>query len=89
MIVRRRDEAPFEIGWSNIHPNCFEARKEDRRIAEREERLEKERERKQMMSEMTEEELVEFKRAEEEERNRRDITFGKRLDRWFGSKYLS
>ena len=79
LIVRRRDKVPFEIGWSNIHPNCFEDRKEDRRIAEREERLEKERERKRMMSEMTEEELVEFKRAEEEERNRRDIAFGKRL----------
>ena len=44
LIVRRRDKAPFEIGWSNIHPNCFEARKEDRRIAEREEKLEEERE---------------------------------------------
>ena len=87
--MRRRDKAPFEIGWSNIHPNCFEARKEDRRIAEIEERLEKEREGKRMMSEMTEEELVEFKRAEEEESNRRDIEFGKRFDRWFGSKYLS
>ena len=51
-----------------------------RRIAEREEELEEERKRKQMLSNMTEEELVEFKRAEEEERNRRDIEFGKRFD---------
>ena len=27
LIVRRRDKAPFKIGWSNIHHNCFEARK--------------------------------------------------------------
>ena len=42
-----------------------------------------------MLSKMTEEELVEFKRAEEEEGNRRGIAFGKRFDRWFGGKYLS
>ena len=73
LIVRRKDKVPFEIDWSDIHPNCFEARKEDKRRAEREEELESERERRRMMSEMTEGELVEFKRAKEEERNRRDI----------------
>ena len=89
LIIRRRDKVPFEIGWSNIHPNCFAAKKEDRRIAESEERLKKERERKRMMSEMTEEELVEFKRAEEEERNRRDITFEKFFNRVFSKELES
>ena len=84
LIIRRKDKVPFEIDWSDIHPNCFEARKEDRRIAEREEELKQEEERRQMMSEMTEKELAEFKRAEEEERNRRDIEFEKRFERLFG-----
>ena len=83
LIVRRKDKVPFEIDWSDIHPNCFEARKEDRRIAEREEELKQEEERRRMMSEMTEKELAEFKRAEEEERNRRDIEFEKRFERLF------
>ena len=29
LIVRRKDKVLFEIDWSDIHPNCFEARKED------------------------------------------------------------
>ena len=37
-----------------------------------------------MMSEMTEKELAEFKRAGEEERNRRDIAFEKHFERLFG-----
>ena len=83
LIIRRKDKVPFEIGWSNIHPNCVEARKEDRRIAEREEELKQEEERRRMMSKMTEKELAEFKRVEEE-RNRRNIAFEKRFERLFG-----
>ena len=45
--------------------------------------MKQEEERRQMMSEMTEKELAEFKRAEEE-RNRRDIEFEKRFERLFG-----
>ena len=39
LIIRRKDKVPFEITWSNIHPNCFEARKEERRLKEREQEL--------------------------------------------------
>ena len=55
LIVRRRDNAPFKIGWSNIHPNCFEARKEERRLKEREQELREEANRRKMLGEMTEE----------------------------------
>ena len=40
------------------------------------------------MSKMTEEELTEFKKAEEEESNRRSIEFNKRFDFFFGGKYI-
>ena len=36
VIVRRRDKTPFRISWSNIHPNCFEAKKEIERSEKRE-----------------------------------------------------
>ena len=78
------NKVPFEIGWSNIHPSCFEAKKERRRLEERERRIEEELERKRMLSKMTEEELAEFERVEEEERNRRDIEFEKRFERLLG-----
>ena len=67
LIVRRKDKVPFEISWSNIHPNCFEARKEERRLKEREQELREEANRRKMLGGMTEEERIEFKQAEEEE----------------------
>ena len=42
LIIRRKDKVPFEISWSNIHPNCFEDRKEERRLKEREQELREE-----------------------------------------------
>ena len=41
VIVRRSDKIPFRIPWTDIHPNCFEARKEDRRLSEREKKDQK------------------------------------------------
>ena len=83
LVIRRKDKVPFEISWSNIHPNCFIARKEEARSREREEELEREIERKRMLDKMTEEELVKFKRREEEERNRKDMEFKKFFARAF------
>ena len=83
VIVRRTDKTPFRISWSNIHPNCFEAKKEIERSEERErERLEEAR-RREALSKMNKEELVEFKRKEEEERNKKDIAFEKLFNRVF------
>ena len=71
VIVRRRGKTPFRISWSSIHPKCFEAKKEIERSEERErERLE-EAKRREALSRMNKEELVEFKRKEEEERNKK------------------
>ena len=67
LIVRRKDKVPFERTWSNIHPNCFEARKKEQRLKEREQELREEANRRKMLNEMTEEERIEFKQAEEEE----------------------
>ena len=39
LIIRRKDKVPFDITWSNIHPNCFEAGKEERRLKEREQEI--------------------------------------------------
>ena len=76
LITRRKDKVPFRPWWGVNHDSCFEARKE-RRLEERERRIEEELERKQMLSKMTEKELAELKRVEEQERNRRDIAFEK------------
>ena len=62
VVVRRSDKVPFRILWSDIHKRCFEKRKEDRRLAEREKELKEEAKRKEMLSKMTPGELVEFKR---------------------------
>ena len=89
MIVRRRDKTPLRISWSNIHPNCFEAKKEFERSEERErERLEEAR-RREALSKMNKEELVEFKRKEEEERNKKDIAFEKLFNRVFSRDTLN
>ena len=87
VVVRRSDKVPFGILWSDIHKRCFEKRKEDRRLAEREKELKEEAKRKEMLSKMTPGELVEFKRKEKEERNKRDIEVSKRFNRIFGPKY--
>ena len=71
VVVRRSDEVPFGILWSDIHKRCFEKRKEDRRLAEREKELKEEAKRKEMLSKMTPGELVEFKRKEKEERKQK------------------
>ena len=67
VVVRRSDKVPCGILWSDIHKRCFEKRKEDRRLAEREKELKEEAKRKEMLSKMTPGELVEFKRKEKEE----------------------
>ena len=77
LIIRRKDKIPFEISWSNIHPNCFEARKEQRRLKETEQELREEANRRKMLGEMTEEERIEFKQSEEEERDKKDREFEK------------
>ena len=83
MIVRRRDKTPFRISWSNIYPKCLEAKKEIERSEEKErERLEEAKQR-EALSRMNKEELVEFKRNKEEERNRKDIAFEKLFNRVF------
>ena len=88
VIVRRRDKTPFRILWSNIHPKCFEAKKEIERSEERErERLE-EAKRREALSKMNKEELVEFKRKEEE-RNKKDIAFEKLFNRVFSRGTLN
>ena len=51
LIVRRKDKVPFEVRWSNIHSNCFEARKEERRLKEREQELREEANRRKMLGE--------------------------------------
>ena len=88
-IVRRRDKTPFRISWSSIHPKCFEAKKEIERSEERErERLEEAKTR-EALSRMNKEELVEFKRKEEEERNKKDIAFEKLFSRMFSRDALN
>ena len=89
VIVRRGDKTPFRISWSSIHPKCFEAKNEIERSKERErERLE-EAKRREALSRMNKEELVEFKRKEEEERNRKDIAFEKPFNRVFSRDTLN
>ena len=61
LIIRRKDKVPFEITWSNIHPDCFEARKEERRLKEREQELREDANQRKMLVEMREEERIEFK----------------------------
>ena len=51
---------PFKVLWSTIHKTCFNAKKDRERAAEREESIRKK------MSKMTADELVEFKRKEQE-----------------------
>ena len=85
-IIRRRDGVPFQAYWSNIHENCFQARKENIREAKRLEELEKERKEKEKISKMTVEELKEYKKKKEEERIKRDIESNKKFDRLFGPK---
>ena len=86
VIVRRRDKTPFRIMWSNIHKRCFDSKKRMQKDQEREKELLDEAKGREALSRMSEEELVEFKRKEEEERNRKDIEFNKLFDRLFLGK---
>ena len=72
VIVRREDKMPFKVLWSTIHKTCFYAKKDRERAAEREESIRKENERKAKIAKMTAEELVEFRKKEEEERKLKD-----------------
>ena len=77
---------PFRISWSNFHLKCFEVKKEIERDKERErERLEEAR-RREALSKMNKEELVEFKRREEEEREKSDMVFEKLFNRVFSNE---
>ena len=66
--------------------DCFQAKKENKREAERQERLERERKEKEKINKMTEEELKKYKEKEKEERIRREIESNKKFDYWFGPK---
>ena len=83
-VIRRKDGVPFQIYWSNIRMDCFQARKENKREAERQERLERERKEKEKITKMTEEELKKYKEKEREESIRREIKSNKMFDRLFG-----
>ena len=84
--IRRKDKVPFQIYWANIHINCFQAKKENRREAERQELLEEERKEREKISKMTDEELKEYKEKKKEESIRREIESNKKFDKWFGPK---
>ena len=73
VIVRREDKMPFKVLWSTIHRNCFQAKRDAERDVELKESIRKENERKKKINKMTADELVEFERKEQEERNKRDI----------------
>ena len=66
--------------------DCFQARKENIREAERQKRLEEEQKEKGKISKMTEEELKKYKEKEKEESIRGEIESNKKFDRWFGPK---
>ena len=85
-VIRREDKVPFQIYWANIHMDCFQAKKENEREAERQERLEEERKEKEMISKMTAEELKEYRKKEKEESIKREIESNKKFDRLFGPK---
>ena len=76
---------PFKVLWSTIHKTCFNAKKDRERVAEREESIRKENERKAKIAKMTPEELVEFRRKEEE-RKRKDEESTKKFNKLFGLK---
>ena len=76
---------PFKVLWSTIHKTCFNAKKDRERVAEREESIRKENERKAKIAKMTAEELVEFRRKEEE-RKRKDEESTKKFNKLFGLK---
>ena len=76
----------FKVLWSTIHKTCFNAKKDRERVAEREESIRKENERKAKIAKMTAEELVEFRRKEEEERKRKDKESTKKFNKFFGQK---
>ena len=70
----------YELEWLKVPEEPTKEKPERER--ERKERLE-EACRKEALSKMNIEELVDFKRREEEERNRKDIEFNKLFDRVF------
>ena len=74
VIVKRSDhfgQQHFEILWSTIHKTCFQAKRNTEKEPELRKRIKEGNERKEKMSKMTADELVEFKRKEQEERNKR------------------
>ena len=77
---------PFKALWSTIHKTCFQAKTNAEKEPELRKRIKEGNERKEKLSKMTADELVEFKRKEQEERNKRDKEFNKQFDRLFGSK---
>ena len=77
---------PFKVLWSTIHKTCFNAKKDRERVAEREESIREENERKGKIDRMATEELVEFRRKEEEERKWKDEESTKKFNKLFGPK---
>ena len=77
---------PFKVLWSTIHKTCFNAKKDRERAAEREESIRKKNERKAKIAKMTTEELVEFRRKEEEERKWKDEESTKEFNKLFDPK---
>ena len=68
------------------HKTCFNAKKDKEKAAEREESIRKENERKAKITKMTTEELVKFRKKEEEERKWRDEESTKKFNKLFGPK---
>ena len=85
-FVIRRDKVPFKLLWQNIHKDCFVARKENEKLAERERELERERKEKEKLKKMNVEELADYRKKKQEEENKRDLEAKKKFDRFFGSK---
>ena len=77
---------PLKVLWSTIHKTCFNTQKDRERAAEREESIRKENERKAKIAKMNIEELVDFKRREEEERKWKDEESTKKFNKLFGPK---
>ena len=85
-VVRRSDKVRFGILWSDVHKRCFEKRKEDRRLAEREKELKEEAKGKELLSKINYDDSWRVGRIQKE-RNKRDIEVSKRFNRIFGPKY--
>ena len=71
VLVRRSDKVPFGIFWSDIHKRCFEKRKEDRRLAEREKELKEEAKRKELLSKINYDDSWRVGRIQKERKRRK------------------